>query len=144
MDLIGKKHYSIKLLTKKQISTFKKTILRLLTEAIRLFLSYFKEKAELFNSFFAKQCSLIFKEANYWLEVIFKEALIIGLFPSKWKKGNIAPIHKIGDKQVLKNYRSVSLLPICGKIFERLIFNKMVSFLLENNFISPNQFAFKP
>ena len=51
----------------------------------------------------------------------FQEALSTGLFPSEWKKGNIVPTHKKGDKQVLKNYRPVSLLPICGKVFERLI-----------------------
>ena len=28
------------------------------------------------------------------LEIIFKEALSTGLFPSEWKKGNIVPIHK--------------------------------------------------
>ena len=38
-------------------------------------------------------------------------------------------LHKKGDKQVLKNSRPVSLLPVCGKIFERLIFNEMFSFL---------------
>ena len=77
------------------------------------------------------------------LEIIFKEALSTGLFPSEWKKGNIVPIHKNCDKQVLKNYHSVSLLPICGKVFERLIFNEMFSFLLENNLVSPNQSGFK-
>ena len=66
------------------------------------------------------------------------------MFPSEWKIGNIAPIHKKGDKQVLKNYCLVSLLPICGKVFERLIFNEMFSFLLENNLVSPNQSGFKP
>ena len=69
------------------------------------------------------------------LELIFKEALNTGLFPSNWKNGDIAPIHKKGDKQILKNYRSVSLLPVCGKIFERLIFNELFNFLLENNVI---------
>ena len=73
------------------------------------------------------------------LEIIFKEALSTGLFPSEWKKGNIVPIYKKGDKQVLKNYRPVSLFPICAKVFERLIFNEMFSFLLENNLVSPNQ-----
>ena len=78
------------------------------------------------------------------LEIIFKEALSIGLFPSEWKKGNIAPIHKKGDKQVVKNYRPVSLTLICGKVFERLIFNEIFSFLLENNLVPPNQSGFKP
>ena len=64
------------------------------------------------------------------LEIIFKEPLSTGLFPSEWKKGNIVPIHKKGDKQVLKNYCPDSLLPICGKVFERFIFNEMFSFLL--------------
>ena len=60
------------------------------------------------------------------------------------EKGNIVPIHKKGDKQVLKNYRPILLLPIYGKVFERLIFNELLNFLLENNLISPNQSGFKP
>ena len=65
-------------------------------------------------------------------------------FRQNGKNGNIIPIRKKGDKQVLKNYRPVSLLPNCGKIFERLVFNEMFSFLLENNLASPNQSRFKP
>ena len=52
------------------------------------------------------------------LEPIFKKALNTGLFPSNWRKGNIVPIHKKDDQQILKNY-----CPICEKIFERIIFN---------------------
>ena len=54
------------------------------------------------------------------LETSFKQALLTGVFRSEWKKGNIVPIHTKSDKQNIKNYRPVSLLPICGKIFERL------------------------
>ena len=74
------------------------------------------------------------------LELIFKENLGTGLFPSNWKKGDIVPIHRKDDKQILKNYRVVLLLPICRKIVERLIFNELFNVLLENNLISPNQF----
>ena len=56
------------------------------------------------------------------LEMIFNEALVSVSFPSNWEKANIVLIHKNGDTQTLKNYHSVSLLPISGKIFERLIF----------------------
>ena len=59
-------------------------------------------------------------------------------------QANVVPIYKKGDKQCLENYRPVSLLSICGKIFERLIFNEMVRFLIENNLISSNQSGFKP
>ena len=42
------------------------------------------------------------------------------------------------------NDRPISLLPICGKIFEKLIFNEMFKFFIENKLISPNQSGFKP
>ena len=54
------------------------------------------------------------------------------------------PLLQKGDKQNLKNYRSVSLLPICGKFFERLVFNEMFSFFLANNLLGSNQSGFKP
>ena len=62
------------------------------------------------------------------LEIIFNQCLETGVFPSEWKKGNIVPIHKKGDKQMLQNYRPLSLLPMCGKILERLMFNEMFEF----------------
>ena len=78
------------------------------------------------------------------LEMIFKQTLLTGVFPSVWKKGNIVPIHKNGDKQNIKNYRPVSLLPICGKTFERLIFNEMFIYFSTNKLISKNQSGFQP
>ena len=77
------------------------------------------------------------------LNIIFKTCLNTGKFPSEWKKGNVVPIHKKDDKQNVKNYRPVSLLPICGKIFERLIYNVMYDFLTENDLLSPNQSGFR-
>ena len=77
------------------------------------------------------------------LNIIFKTCLNTGKFPSEWKKGNVAPIHKKDDKQNVKNYRPVSLLPICGKIFERLIYNVMYDSLTENDLLSPNQSGFR-
>ena len=78
------------------------------------------------------------------LEMIFKQCIETGVFPSEWKKANIVPIHKKGDKQTLENYLPVSLLPIFGKILERLMFNEMFNFFIENKLISSNQSGFKP
>ena len=78
------------------------------------------------------------------LEMIFKQALLTSMFPSEWKKGNIFPIHKKGDKQNIKNYRPVSLLPICGKIFERLIFNEMFIFFSADKLISKTKSRSQP
>ena len=57
------------------------------------------------------------------LEMIFKSCIVKGEYPSEWKKANLVPAHKKGDKQLLKNYKSISLLPIFGKIFGRIVYN---------------------
>ena len=64
------------------------------------------------------------------LSIIFNDCLNKGKFPHEWKKANVVPVHKKGNKQSFKNYRPISLLPICSKIFERLIYNEMFTFLL--------------
>ena len=52
--------------------------------------------------------------------IIFKSALQSGIYPSKWKKSNVVPVHKKDSKHLLKIYRPIYLLPICGKIFEKM------------------------
>ena len=61
-----------------------------------------------------------------------------------WKLANVTPIVKKGDKQLIKNYRPISLLPICGRIFEKVIFNNLYSYLHTNNLISKNLSGFRP
>ena len=78
------------------------------------------------------------------LSIIFKSCLTQGIFPSEWKKANVVPIHKKNDKQCVKNYRPASLLPICSKVLERIIYNTIFTYFIENNLISENQSGFKP
>ena len=80
------------------------------------------------NSCMLKTCgSTILKP----LAITFKQCVVTGVFRSEWQKGHIVPIYKKGDKQTLKSYPPVSLLPTCGKILERLMFNEMLIFLLK-------------
>ena len=51
---------------------------------------------------------------------------------------------KKSDKQCIKNYRPVFLLPICSNIFERLLFNEIKKFFNENYLLSSNQSGFRP
>ena len=48
-------------------------------------------------------------------------------------------MHKKSDKQVINSYRSVSILPICGKVFEKLIFNSVYKYLEEQKLLSADQ-----
>ena len=56
---------------------------------------------------------------------------------------NLIPIHKKESKQLVRNYKPVSLKPVCGKIFELLIYNEIYSYLIDDNLISLHQSGFK-
>lgn len=78
------------------------------------------------------------------LKIIFENILLTSTYPDMWELANVTPIFKKGDKQLIKNYRPISLLPICGKIFEKIIFKNLYSYLNENNLITRNQSGFRP
>ena len=78
------------------------------------------------------------------LRIIFRSCLENEKFPSEWKKANVVPVFKKSNKQELKNYRPISLLPVSSKIFEKLLYDSMFKFFTENNLISLNQSGFKP
>ena len=78
------------------------------------------------------------------LKIIFTNILNTGIFPDQWKKANVTPVHKKSDKQIVSNYRPISLLPIFAKIFERIIFKHLYNHLVSNKLISKNQSGFRP
>ena len=59
------------------------------------------------------------------LRIIFRNILSTAAHPDIWKLVNVTPIFKRGDKQLIQNYRPISLLPISGKIFEKIVFNNL-------------------
>ena len=77
------------------------------------------------------------------LPIIFKNCIDTGTFLDIWKRSNIRPVHKKGDTQIVDNYRRVSLLPIFGKILEKLLFNSIMDFLEGNNLLNSNQSGFR-
>ena len=55
-----------------------------------------------------KTCSQLL---NLPLKVIFKQSLKKGKFREIWKKANVVSVYKKENKMLVKNYRSISLLP---------------------------------
>ena len=78
------------------------------------------------------------------LKIIFDNILNTGIFPDQWKEANVTPVHKKNDKQIISNYRPISLLPIFAKVFERIIFKNLYNFLISNKLITKNQSGFRP
>ena len=77
------------------------------------------------------------------LSIIFYNSLNSEIFPDNWKGSNIVPVHEKGNKELIKNYCPVSLLPISSKIFERLILNSLYKFVEENSLFCSNQLGFR-
>lgn len=55
------------------------------------------------------------------LTVIYNKSLTTGLFPSEWKIALIVPLLKTGAKELIKNYRPISILSVFAKAFEQLL-----------------------
>jgi len=63
-------------------------------------------------------------------------------FPVSLKKATITPIYKTGNKNILSNYRPISILPSFSKIIEKALSTKMYNFLNHSNFFADNQYGF--
>ena len=50
----------------------------------------------------------------------------------------------MNDKQLVDNCQPISLLPIFGKIFEKIIFDTIYDFLLKEELLNPIQSGFRP
>ena len=60
--------------------------------------------------------------------------------PQEWRLHLIKPIHKSGDSSHVQNYRPISLLCVCSKVLERIVFHHILGFI--HNKISTCQFGF--
>ena len=78
------------------------------------------------------------------LTISLQNSMKSSCYPFIWKTSNIIPVHKKNDKQLVKNYRPISLLPIFGKIFEKIIFDRLYNFLSQEELLNPNQSGFRP
>ena len=77
------------------------------------------------------------------LKHVFGLSLKKGIFPDKLKVARVTPIFKSGDESLVNNYRPISVLCCFSKILERIMYNRLYSFLVENNVLYDKQFGFQ-
>ena len=80
---------------------------------------------------------LINKDISKCLTLIINQSLNSGIFPGKLKIAKVTPIFKKGDKQIITNYRPISVLPVISEIFETLIHEQLSEYFVTNNLFSP-------
>ena len=66
-----------------------------------------------------------------------------GIFPNDWKCAKVVPIHKHGKRNCIDNYRPISIVSIVAKVFERIIYDQLYSFISENRLLTNYQSGFR-
>jgi hypothetical protein len=76
------------------------------------------------------------------LEHIFNICMYKGMWPNALKAAEIIPIFKSGDRQLVSNYRPISLISNIAKVFENIMNTRLINFLNKHEIISDKQFGF--
>lgn len=88
-----------------------------------------------------KECALsTLPQLNYLINLI----LLTSQIPIFWKTATVIPIFKSGDKNLISNYRPISLLPVIAKVIEKVIFRRIYRHVNDNHLLSENQGGFLP
>ena len=77
------------------------------------------------------------------LAIIFNTSISSGTFPDKLKTSKITPIFKAGEDKDPDNYRPISILSVFNRIFEKLMYNRLIQFIEHNKLLKNAQYGFR-
>lgn len=90
--------------------------------------------------------SIVKQTFHHYLSVlvhIINLSLSQGVFPLELKKAKVIPLFKSGNSDIVNNYRPISILPCFSKVFERVIYDRLMKFIEEKHLLFENQFGFR-
>ena len=74
---------------------------------------------------------------------IYNVSFQTGIFPDMMKLAKIKPLFKKGDRRNIQNYRPIFILSAFSKILEKLMYNRLLSFLKKHNTLTNVQHGFR-
>ena len=77
------------------------------------------------------------------LSLCFSQAFELGTFPFIFKIAKVVLIFRSANKQIVKNCRSISLLPTLSKILEKLIKTRLIKFFDNYQVLYKFQYGFR-
>ena len=75
---------------------------------------------------------------------LYNVSLCQGSLPDDWKVAYIIPVFKKGDPHEASQYRPISLTSVMSKILERIVREKLLEYILDNNILPREQHGFVP
>ena len=83
-------------------------------------------------------------ELLYILAKLFNNCLKESFFPVCWKVSSVVPVfNNVGERSTARKYRTVSLLSVVSKVFEKLVNNRIVDHLEKCGLFSDFQDGFR-
>ena len=70
-------------------------------------------------------------------------SMLQGVVPNELKIARVIPLFKADNNMLISNYRPVSVLPVFSKILERLMYNRLYSFIIKHDVLYKYQFGFR-
>ena len=77
------------------------------------------------------------------LSLPINKSLENGVYPSKLKLAKVIPIYKSDDESDPSNFRPISLLSVFNRIFEKMMYYRLKSFLEQHNILHDSQYGFR-
>ena len=77
------------------------------------------------------------------LSLLYQASIHQGCIPDDWRKANISPIFKKGDKTQAANYRPISLTSVCCKLLEHIVHSHIMIHLNNHNILNDAQHGFR-
>lgn len=74
---------------------------------------------------------------------LFNNIFKIGHFPESWSEGLVVPLHKKGNINEVNNFRGITLLSCIGKLFTRIINNRLYNWAENYNVFIEAQAGFR-
>jgi len=74
---------------------------------------------------------------------IFNMSIKCGVFPDCLKLARVVPIFKAGDPKLVGNYRPISVLSTMSKLFEKLMYDKLMCYVNATGVLSSHQYGFR-
>ena len=90
-----------------------------------------------------KLLKVIFPAICDSLILIINQSMTTGVFPDKLKMAKIIPLFKDKDPLIMTNYRPISLLSSISKLFEKVVFNQINQYFVDNKLYYAGQYGYR-
>ena len=96
-------------------------------EFLHAFQSLKNDKSPCFGELHVNVIKSVYNEIKSLLMYVFRNSIDNGSFSERMKIAKVTPIFKAGKKELVTNYRPISILPSLSKILERIIYDRLYS-----------------